>query len=470
MAVVVASCTLEKLFSGVPILASDGKVKKDVHGMLAIPEYQRPYRWNEEQITRLLNDFKLHNQELVGKPEAEHCPFYLGSVILHQQGGKLNVIDGQQRLTTMALISYLANKHADLKLVYESPESQQQIKHNLGWLFTQEASLADIDFAQINITLVVTDSEDEAYRFFETQNTGGVRLAGPDIIKAHHLRAVDEKDKSAVNTFATRWEALGDLNPVVDILLRGRYWQYLNFRDYPLHNQTQQVRNSIVTELAEQTGKGDDIAFGRIARTYMSNGGESLAQPQVGYELRQPLNSGANTIHYLQYFEQLRQTYLLNNTAQGELAGFYKFYQKLVCKLDGCGYLKQLYDACLLLYISQHGQQSLEVAAKKLFRVVYSRRVENQKAVKEKSVPAFVKETPVLDWIAMSYTPEQCFAQLDGFELSVDKNGFDKNSVKKRFVEKVSQYFGLDIDKQDYANQFGPAFSQHISALGAKHG
>lgn len=109
---------------------------------------------------------------------------------------------------------------------------------------------------------------------------------------------------------------------MVDILLRGRYWQYLNFRDYPLHNQTQQVRNSIVTELAEHTGKGDDIAFGRIARTYMPNGGESLAQPQVGYELRQPLNSGANTIHYLQYFEQLRQTYLLKNSTQGELAGF----------------------------------------------------------------------------------------------------------------------------------------------------
>lgn len=255
MAVVVASCTLDKLFSNESILASDGKVQKNVHGMLAIPEYQRPYRWNEEQITRLLKDFKLHQQELNDKLETEHCPFYLGSVILHQQGDKLNIIDGQQRLTTMALMSYLANKHVDLKLVYESPESQQQIKHNLGWLYRNEASLADIDFAQINITLVVTDSEDEAYRFFETQNTGGVRLAGPDIIKAHHLRAVDEKDKSAVNTFATRWEALGDLNPVVDILLRGRYWQYLNFRDYPLHNQTQQVRNSIVTELAEHTDR-----------------------------------------------------------------------------------------------------------------------------------------------------------------------------------------------------------------------
>lgn len=105
MAVVVASCTLDKLFSNESILASDGKVQKNVHGMLAIPEYQRPYRWNEEQITRLLKDFKLHQQELNDKLETEHCPFYLGSVILHQQGDKLNIIDGQQRLTTMALMS-----------------------------------------------------------------------------------------------------------------------------------------------------------------------------------------------------------------------------------------------------------------------------------------------------------------------------------------------------------------------------
>ena len=45
---------------------------------------------------------------------------------------------------------------------------------------------------QIEFTLVITQSEDDAYQFFETQNTGGVRLSGPDIIKAHHLRAIDK--------------------------------------------------------------------------------------------------------------------------------------------------------------------------------------------------------------------------------------------------------------------------------------
>jgi hypothetical protein len=37
--------------------------------------------------------------------------------------------------------------------------------------------------------------------------------------------------------------------------------------------------------------------------TYSASGTESLSQAQVGYDLRQPLNSGVNTIHYLQYLK-----------------------------------------------------------------------------------------------------------------------------------------------------------------------
>lgn len=483
MAVVVASCTLDKLFSGVPILASDGKVKKDVHGMLTIPEYQRPYRWNEEQITRLLNDFRLHQQELSGKPEAEHCPFYLGSVILHQQGGKLNVIDGQQRLTTMALISHLADKHADLKLVYESPESQQQIKHNLGWLYKHEDSLAVIDFAQINITLVVTDSEDEAYRFFETQNTGGVRLAGPDIIKAHHLNVIDKQSPHKTKYYATMWEDLKKINKVVDLLLRGRYWDQYNLykdskdiskKEMPLHNQKRLIVENVVDEFSPSM-TGDDVAYGRILRSHFDDGRETFTQPEVGYALRQPLNSGANTIRYLQYFKRLQDTHLSPNEGFQGSPGFYSFYQNCVCMLSGCGYLKQLYDACLLLYISQHGQSELEVAAKKLFRVVYSRRVSNQTAVREKSIPSFVKETPVLDWIAMSYSSGQLFEKLDSFVLYVNPEGIikaekspqtQKSSTKQKFIDQVITEFSLPVEenatREEYAKSFSNALTEAV--------
>ena len=134
-----------------------------------------------------------------------------------------------------------------------------------------------------------------------------------------------------------------------------------------------------------------------------------------------------------------------------------------------------------MLYISQFGQQQLDIAAKKLFRVVYSRRVSNQVAVKEKSVPAFLKETPMLDWIAKSYTPEQCFGLLDEFKLTVDAEGIidavksptnQKSSTKQNFINKVIKAFNLNVEREatkaEYAQQFADSFSQHVTVLGGQ--
>ncbi|MBJ6610013.1 MAG: hypothetical protein JG718_06605 [Candidatus Thiothrix moscowensis] len=180
-------------------------------------------------------------------------------------------------------------------------------------------------------------------------------------------------------------------------------------------------------------------------------------------DIRQPLNAGINTIHYLQYFEFLRQHYL-DKDSQPE-SGFRNFYQGLICQLEGCDYLKKLYDTCLLLYISQFGDEHLHVVAIKLFRVVYSRRVTNQKAVREESISSFIKESPVLDWITMSYTPEQCCERLDNFVLDVNRSNLSvtDKGVKKRFVLKVVKHIGLTVNEQELAEKFGMEFTSKVT-------
>ncbi|MBB1335235.1 MULTISPECIES: DUF262 domain-containing protein [unclassified Pseudoalteromonas] len=506
MSVIVASCTLAQLFSKESIVSAN---ETEIHGELAIPEYQRPYRWGEVQITKLLSDYQLFLNDLTQSDAA--YGYYLGSVILHQSAdnGQLNIIDGQQRLTTLALIAYvqsLGNQPSEqdvfeLNLSYDSPESQQQIIKNLTWLQewlqSNASQIVTFDANKINLTLVVTRSEDDAYRFFETQNTGGVRLSGPDIIKAHHLRAIARQNQ---NEFAAKWEALGDLNPVVGSLVKGRYWQKLYNRNVPSHRQPHLVRSAVVNELGESTGKGDDIAFGRFERAYLPDGGQIDKQAQQGYELRQPLNSGINTIHYLSYFEQLRSKYLIDpfknnkvknnkvknknviaktsvqggNQGENTLARFSHFYQNLICELDGCSYVKGLYDTALLIYISQFGEQQLDIAAKKLFRVIYSPRVSNQKAVRENSISAFVRDNPVLDWIAASYTPNMCFDYLDRFSFKTDPANLavDKNSVKKRFIFNVLKHFGIEVieteSAQTLANTYTVQLDAYILSLGTE--
>jgi hypothetical protein len=97
-------------------------------------------------------------------------------------------------LTTLALMAHLNGQFTDFSMHYNSPISQRQIVHNLAWLKQHSGEWLElIDFNLLQFSLVITRSEDQAYQFFETQNTGGVRLNGDQIIKAHHLRAIGEK-------------------------------------------------------------------------------------------------------------------------------------------------------------------------------------------------------------------------------------------------------------------------------------
>lgn len=68
---------------------------------LTIPHYQRPYAWGTEQAEQLLSD-------LVDATERDGAePYFLGSLVLvkpDEDAPVADVIDGQQRLTTLSLI------------------------------------------------------------------------------------------------------------------------------------------------------------------------------------------------------------------------------------------------------------------------------------------------------------------------------------------------------------------------------
>ncbi len=73
-----------------------------------IPSYQRGYKWKKKQVEDLLNDLKEFSE--FSKDEAK---FYcLQPIMVKKDGNKYNVIDGQQRLTTL----YLTCKVLDLKV------------------------------------------------------------------------------------------------------------------------------------------------------------------------------------------------------------------------------------------------------------------------------------------------------------------------------------------------------------------
>ena len=80
-----------------------GRVFNDDY-LFDIPQYQRPYSWTEEQVSELLSDLIWAMGS--GDDISETSPYFLGSIVLIRKPPNANaeVVDGQQRLTTLTML------------------------------------------------------------------------------------------------------------------------------------------------------------------------------------------------------------------------------------------------------------------------------------------------------------------------------------------------------------------------------
>lgn len=92
------------LFTVAEIFSEDGYLFQKNKTHFNIPHYQRGYKWEPSNVEKLLDD--------VNNFEMSDGKFYcLQNITIISDGKQFNVIDGQQRLTTLTIIlSYLGNK------------------------------------------------------------------------------------------------------------------------------------------------------------------------------------------------------------------------------------------------------------------------------------------------------------------------------------------------------------------------
>ena len=162
---------------------------------LTIPTYQRPYRWQESNVVQLLDDILLAK-------ECEKNSYRIGSVILHQDGNTLNIVDGQQRITTICILLSQFDKeikYADLK--YRHLESQNNILNNYSviksWVSTylikenEKEEYIKFLLKNCNFVEIVVSNESEAFQMFDSQNGRGKELEAYNLLKAYHIRAME---------------------------------------------------------------------------------------------------------------------------------------------------------------------------------------------------------------------------------------------------------------------------------------
>ena len=117
----------------------------EIEGKFFVPDYQRGYRWGEDVVKQLLDDIKKNG-------EINNQIYYLQPIVVKaRKEGDYELIDGQQRLTTLYLIlKYLSKYLPDIKIGYEIHYETRESTHDYLQNIDPEKSEENIDFFFVN--------------------------------------------------------------------------------------------------------------------------------------------------------------------------------------------------------------------------------------------------------------------------------------------------------------------------------
>lgn len=220
---------------------------------LDIPAYQRPYTWTAKNVSQLVSDIRRFSS-------AGH--YRIGTFILHPSpseevgnaGETLDIVDGQQRFLTFALIatalaSQMKEKDADLTAdlhsatsgvalpVRKDGRSERNLRQNYAhlvqlfsdWDTEERLQFTEFFLEDCSVVVLRVRDLDAAFQMFDSQNTRGRALYPTDLLKAYHLREFSQASPDRESMLATvrEWEAVdpAEINHVIaEVLFRIKLW------------------------------------------------------------------------------------------------------------------------------------------------------------------------------------------------------------------------------------------------------
>lgn len=267
--------------------------KKSVREFLAtgkenpfvIPEYQRPYAWEEEQIEILFDDLKEFSSNFK-ESESNPTQYFLGCIVtFNNSKGQQEIIDGQQRITSLFLLlraiyakldsdpsSPLGLKRAIIESIWRTNLSEDNVNYSDILLsssvinntgneilkdilstgrsdpnnndnysknyrkfqellnnFSQDSTANFRDFVshvleRAIVLPISADSQDTALRIFSTLNDRGMPLSDADIFKANIYSNIDNNSRSE---FIQVWQELSDRATYVSEKVQHLFYYYM---------------------------------------------------------------------------------------------------------------------------------------------------------------------------------------------------------------------------------------------------
>lgn len=195
---------------------------------LAIPDYQRPYKWTKKNVADLLGDIDQaigHSRRLSQSQDGGAFQYRVGTIILHwdRDRGSYDVVDGQQRIVTLHLLRrYLTRAKGPggfIPMKLSNRETQANLAANYAFIRDwfrlrrgDEAAVLQALSDIIEVVVITVADTSEAFQLFDSQNSRGRALDPHDLLKAYHLREMGGR-LFEMRRAVTKWEAVapGDM-------------------------------------------------------------------------------------------------------------------------------------------------------------------------------------------------------------------------------------------------------------------
>lgn len=193
-----------------------------------VPIYQRNYAWEDDEISALI-------QDVYDAFVQQKDTYFIGTLVSYHKGDQVyEVIDGQQRLTTINLVLAALDIPLKNKLTYKARKKSNETIKSVPEFNVDERDNGIINgftFAQNALKKIVSQEKLESYKkyfqenvhiihynvpkdidlnhYFEIMNSRGEQLEKHEIIKARLIEQLNEQDKV---TFSQLWENCSIMN------------------------------------------------------------------------------------------------------------------------------------------------------------------------------------------------------------------------------------------------------------------
>lgn len=235
------------------------KILTDDELFYQIPDYQRPYSWDNDNVEALIDDLVTAFENSIDEK------YFCGSLVLvkNKSDNRLDIIDGQQRITTFTILACVIrdyygealNEKNSKYIITSIQDEYEKSKRKLKFLTSEyeqidfeHTVLKKIDFEQnstktlnknrylknaitmknilidkvnelnINInyfvlwlyesvvlTVITCPNQDTAIQIFNVLNNRGMPLSSTDILKSSLMQKLSKEDRKI---FKAHWESI----------------------------------------------------------------------------------------------------------------------------------------------------------------------------------------------------------------------------------------------------------------------